>query len=127
MFENCKNTTKQGDLGEARAIYEYSKMGHSVSRTLFDSEKYDLIVDDGESLKRVQVKTTASKSDYGIYMCGLKTCGGNQSYNTIRKREDDDYDLLFVLADSGECWSIPESELPRNSINLGKKYNQYRI
>lgn len=127
MFDNCKNTTKQGDIGEARAIYEYTKIGYGVSRTLFDSEKYDLVIDDGKSLYRVQVKTASGRSKYGIYQCMLKTCGGNQSYHTIRNRQDNDYDILFVLAGSGECWSIPAIELPRVQVNLGERYERYKI
>ena len=118
LFDNAETNTKQGDIGEARAIYEYTKMGYVVARTIFDSAKYDLILDDGVSLKRVQVKTTRCKKKYTNkkwnatgYNVLLGTTGGNRKINTYRNRNDDDYDILFVLTEEGRCWSIPVNEL----------------
>lgn len=128
MFENANTYTKQGDIGEARAIYEYTRLGYGVSRTLFDSMKYDLVVDLEGHLKKVQVKTTKSKSKYGIYKVSLKTSGGNQSFSKARKREDGDYDLLFILSEDGSCWSIPVEELGgRSEISLGVKYDKFKL
>jgi len=96
IFENATTNTKQGDIGEARAIYEYTCLGYTVSRTIFDSAKYDLIIDDGTCLARVQVKTTSFRTkEYGKYASStkhtgfyvnLKTTGGNRKINTIRYR-----------------------------------------
>ena len=58
MFENATTRTKQGDIGEARAIYEYTRLGYGVSRTLFDSCRYDLIIDDGSTLQRESLPHT---------------------------------------------------------------------
>ncbi len=128
MFENAKTSTKQGDIGEARAIYEYTKLGYGVSRTLFDSMKYDIIIDVDGKLLKVQVKTTKFKSKYGIYKVGLRTCGGNQSFKTTRKRENSDYDYLFVLSSDGTCWSIPTDDFDaKNSLNLGTKFDKYKL
>lgn len=128
MFEHATTYTKQGDIGEARAIYEYTKLGYGVSRTLFDSMKYDLIVDIDGELKRVQVKTTTSKSPYGVYQATLKTAGGNKSSSHVRLRSDDDYDLLFVLADNGQCWSIPTSEFTaKNVLSLSEKLENFKL
>ena len=128
MFENACNSTKQGDIGEARAIYEYTRLGFGVSRTLFDSMKYDLVVDFNGSLKKVQVKTTKCKSRHGVYMANLKVCGGNSSGNTITNREDSDYDILFVLAEDGTCWSIPVTDFDaKTSLNLGTRYDSYKL
>lgn len=127
-FINATSWTKQGDIGEARAIYEYTKLGFSVSRTLFDSSKYDLIIDTGEGLERVQVKTTSFKERSGYYSVNLKTSGGSSSKGTIRNRTDGDYDYLFVLTGDGNCWSIPvDSDTPKTNIVLNKKYDKYRL
>lgn len=129
MFDNCKTLTKQGDLGEARAIYEYTKMGYVVSKPLCDSEKYDLIVDNGESLKKVQVKTTAVKNENGTWDVFIATSGGNTKTHTRRLREDDDYDILFVMNANDECWSIPTTVITAKSYTRvgGTKYNEYKI
>lgn len=116
MFENATTRTKQGDIGEARAIYEYTRLGYGVSRTLFDSCRYDLIIDDGSTLQRVQVKTTGRVVDSGGFAVQIVTTGGNRKVNTKRKREDTDYDILFVMTATNRCWSIPVSTL--NGANV---------
>lgn len=129
MFDNCKTRTKQGDLGEARAIYEYTKMGYIVSKPLCDSEKYDLIVDDGEELKKVQVKTCRFKPKNKGYEVYLATSGGNTKENTKRKPQEGDYDELFILTESDECWIIPACyAVGKGSITVGTaKYESYKI
>ncbi len=141
MFKQATTNTKQGDVGEARAIYEYTKRGYTVSRTLFDSAKYDLIIDDdGSGLKRVQVKTSQHKAvdrvrkvERTAYIVGLKTTGGNRKINTIRNREDSDYDVLFVLVADGRCWSIPTEHLKSKTgmcigaTGRGARYTEFEL
>ena len=128
MFENAKNSTKQGDIGEARAIYEYTKLGYGVSRTIFDSEKYDLIVDKRGKLIKVQVKTSDFICETGVYQLSLKVSGGNKTNNNIRNREDSDYDELFVMCGNDDCYIIPITEkVGKTTIKLGKKYENYKL
>ena len=51
------NSKDRGDETEARAIRDLVSSGSSVSIPFGDNDKYDLIVDDGENLYRVQCKT----------------------------------------------------------------------
>lgn len=130
LFKNASTFTKQGDIGEARAIYEYTKLGYTVSRTIFDSARYDLIIDDGQVLKRVQVKTSTYKTKSGAYEVGLKTSGGNTRENTVRLRNEEDYDILFILTAEDRCWSIPIEALDicRYTVTVGnKKYSKYEL
>lgn len=51
-------TPKQkGELSEQHVIVRCMELGYTVSKPVGDSARYDLIVDDGSSLKRMQVKT----------------------------------------------------------------------
>ncbi len=131
---------KQGNLGIARAIYEYTKMGYTVLIPLSDSDKYDLVIDDDDTLKRVQVKTSRCKArsykgyNKTGYQVNLATKGGNRTINKIRGRETTDYDLLFVLLETGECWSIPTEALGniKHSIIVGAigtnaGYTEYKL
>lgn len=141
LFDDIKVSKKQGDIGVARAIYEYTRMGYTVLAPLSDSDKYDLVVDDGENLLRVQVKTSrqnnatmkhtaAGRTGYTV---NLATKGGNTKINNTRVRQDGDYELLFVLLEDGRAWSIPvEALTARTSICLGAdgsnaKYGAYQI
>jgi hypothetical protein len=129
---------KQGNVGVSRAVYEYTKRGYTVLFPLSDSDKYDMVIDDGESLKRVQVKTSrchaaGGKYDKTGYQVNLATKGGNAKINTSRSRNDGDYDVLFVLVETGECWSIPVTALTaRTAIVVGAtgrgaKYDEFRM
>jgi ABC-type Fe3+/spermidine/putrescine transport system ATPase subunit len=51
------NSKDRGDETEARAIREFVSSGHSVSIPFGDNDKYDVVVDNGQSLYRVQCKT----------------------------------------------------------------------
>jgi hypothetical protein len=122
---NTKIPKKQGNVGVARAVYEYTKLGYTVLAPLSDSDKYDLVVDDGSSFKKVQVKTSRKRKNnsWEVY---IATSGGNTKHHTMRLREEADYDLLFILVETGECWSIPNTSLEGNStITVGSKANKY--
>lgn len=122
MFENAINSKKQGDIGMCYAMAYYSKMGYTVSVPITDSQDYDLIVEtSNKEIKRVQIKTTYSKSEYGIYMVNLRTNGGNKSGNSSKKMDKEYIDWLFVLADNGDTYNIPTSSIESTrSINLEK-------
>lgn len=128
MFSNCINFKKQGDMGMCYAIAYYSKLGWTISIPVTDSQDYDLIVDTGTKLLKVQVKTTSQISDHGIYIVSLKTCGGNKSGYTIKTFENNQSDLLFVLTSHGDCYSIPRDAITsKSTISLGEKVLMYKV
>lgn len=140
MFQNCSIPKHQGNVGEARAIYEYTRLGYVVSKPLSESCPYDLIVDDHSgTLKRVSVKTSKQRTqaakrgwNSSAYIVKLYTSGGNTKNAFVRKATDHtNYELLFILTEDGACWSIPSTELDdKGVIQVGSeqsKYNQYRL
>ena len=131
LFKKASNTTEQGDIGEARAIYEFIKAGYVVSKPINDKAKYDIIVDDGDTLSRVQVKTTAHKKPRTSngYEIGLVTKYSTRTALNIRKRQTDDYDILFILVETGDVWIIPCQDIEsKSTITVGtKKYEKYKI
>ena len=129
MFEGSKTLTDQGNIGEASAIFEFVKKGWVVSKPLFVNSKYDLIVDTGEKLFRVSVKTSGYSKGDGFEV-NLATRGGNSSKNTIKSRQKNDFDLLFVLVDNGDCYLIPSVDLgeAKYAIVVGRtKYNEFKF
>lgn len=114
LFDNAINSKKQGDIGMCYAMAYYAKLGWTVSVPVTDSQDYDLVVDNGTRLFKVQVKTTKSISPSGTGKC--KDFSENSS------------DLLFALTDSGDCYSIPKSEISAvSSVALGERYLPYRV
>lgn len=97
----------QGNLGEATAILYYAQRGCRVSRPLFENCPYDLIVDDGISLKRVQVKTCRYKRANGSYEVNLCVSGGNRSgTGKVKSLSASEVELVFVLSDDGRTFEI---------------------
>lgn len=123
----------QGSVGEARAIYELTKLGYVVYKPLGELSKSDLIVESQcGRLLRVQVKTSYCKRKQGSgYEVSLVTSGGRQICNSRRRiRSPGDYDMLFVLIDDGRAWLIPDEALGTvsNVIVVGtKKYEDYQL
>lgn len=127
MFENCKTNTDKGNIGESYAVYVLTSLGYTVSRPVFNNTVYDLIVDNGTQLFKVQVKTTTNKKPSGVYEVGLRTTGRKHESHFAKHREDGDYDYLFTMTDSGnDWWMIPESRLGKNSINLNESVDMYK-
>lgn len=110
------------------AIAYFSKLGWTVSIPITDSQDYDLVVDDGGNLLRVQVKTSKFRTPHGIYQVSLKTCGGNRSGQTIKKFDENSSDLLFILLENGDMYLIPREDIKGStSINLGVSMSKYKI
>lgn len=127
-LKNQKNSRKQGDVGLGSAISYFCANEWNVCIPLTDSQAYDLIVEKDSVIKRVQVKTTWSKTSYGIYQVTLKTSGGNKSRNTVKTFDPSSVELLFVLTDDGDRYLIPcTKDMPANCLNLGKQYEEFIV
>lgn len=128
MFEGTKNSKEQGNVGVGQAIAYFTSKQFIVSIPLNDSQEYDLIVDDKESLKKVQVKTTRHKTKYGVFQVLLKTCGGNQSFHTTKHFDPNKCDYLFVVTSDGDQYCIPCSSFKaKSTLALGKDREQYKL
>jgi hypothetical protein len=122
-----KNSKKQGDVGLGIAIAYFTTQGYTVSIPLTDSQAYDLLVDDGV-IRRVQVKTTTQKNEYGSYLVEMRTLGGNQSFNYVKKFDPTAVDWIFIVTAEGQKYLIPvEGFTGRSSITVGKQYKEFEI
>lgn len=128
MFENATNWKKQGDIGMCYAMAYYSKLGWTISIPITDSQDYDIIVDNGINLLKVQIKTTTQVTKYGISSVNLRTNGGNKSGTLTKNFDENTCDLVFVMTSNSEFYSIPRYEIEATtSINLGEKYLPYKV
>ena len=88
------NPRTQGAIGIGRAIAHYFAKGYAVFVPVADVSRYDLIVDTGERLMRIEVKTTTQPKGE----VSLRTMGGNTSWNGVVKRiSRDDCDAVFAV------------------------------
>lgn len=122
------NTKEQGAIGVAAAILHFTKLGWSVSLPVSDTQRYDLIFDDGFNLSRVECKTTSYIRN-GKFEVNLATAGGNQSWNGVIKNiSSKDSDFVFVYTTAGDCYVIPTDMLDgMGSATLGPKYDRCKV
>ena len=129
LFDNCKNSRYKGNVGLAMAIAYFTKEEYLVSLPLVDIDDYDLIVDMGKKgLKKVQAKTTEYITRHGIYQILLKTCGGNQSFNTVKRFDGTKVDFIFAVTEEGTMYLIPTNKnTPKATMNLGPDRAKYIV
>ena len=71
------NSRRQGAIGVGLAVAYYASKGYAVFVPVADASRYDLLVDTGEQILRVEVKTTQSRQG----TVSLRTMGGNRSWS----------------------------------------------
>jgi hypothetical protein len=128
MFANFKNSKKRGDAGLGIAIAWFTAQGYVVSIPLTDSQDYDLVVENGDKLFRVQVTTCSQKQQSGNYKVELRTVSyGGKDYN-IKHFDSKSVDYLFVVTDNGEKFLIPTSTFANvHSLTLTRAHACFKV
>ena len=89
-------------------------MGYDVSIPLTESAAYDLVVDDGRELVRVQCKFT---NDPRLQV-DLRRIHSNSNGYVVKLTAADSYDWLFVLDGANAEYLIKDCLVGRRSVNL---------
>ena len=127
MFENLSKVT-QGSVGLGAAIGYFCTKGITVSIPLIDNQDYDLIIDEDNQLKKVQVKTTGRKAPSGNYEVQIKAVRSNKNLNKIKRFDSTLVDYLFVLCSDGTKYLFPSSVITAGgALTLTKKCVQYIV
>jgi hypothetical protein len=111
-----KTTQRKGDIAVSQAIARFTKMGYDVSLPLTESTHYDLIVDTGGVLKRVQVRYSS------VHEVALRRIHSNSKGYVVKKTKTNAYDWLYIFKNSGEEYLIKQCLVNRNSIVPTVKY-----
>ena len=124
-----KLTRKQrGEMAEAAFVAKVAGMGYEVSKPWGESSRYDLVVDVGGRLVRVQVKSAHRAGEYGGYTFHAH---GN-SYHVYRASE---IDVLVAYVVPEDAWYVfPVAVFPRyramkvfpSSRRRRSKFEKYR-
>ena len=85
-----RTTQRKGDIAVSQAIARFTKMGYDVALPLTESAHYDLIVDTGEELKRVQVKYSGARE------VALRRIHSNSNGYVVKKTGLNAYDWLYI-------------------------------
>lgn len=85
--------------------------------------RYDLLVSDGREIRRVQVKTTTSATERGVWRVNVSTTGrGDRRIYT-----DDEIDDFFVIDGDLNFYLIPLNALTGMHAVWLSAYEQFRV
>lgn len=113
-----RDTQRKGDIGVTQAIATFTKLNFDVSLPVTESAAYDLVVDDGTGIYRVQSRY------WGGTEVDLRRIHSNSNGYVIKKTRPQAYDWLYILKSTGEEFLIKKCLDGRRSI---KPTNQYLI
>lgn len=118
---------EKGNSGLVAAIGYYGMLGYTISIPLNDTQDYDLVVDNGEKLLKIQVKATGARNAHGYTEVTVASCGGTKGtvYKTVK---DTDIDYMFVLTEKQEMYEVPIQDISTTkSFTLGPDRQHYRV
>ncbi|QLD84440.1 hypothetical protein HWV23_01530 [Natronomonas halophila] len=112
------NTKQRGDITEAIAVAELKRMGFTVSTPVGETSRYDLIVDTGNDLLRIQCKTGWMTDDGALV---FKAC--STEYNTSGHHANRSYDgeidaFLIRQPETDALYFIPIEDAPSREMTL---------
>lgn len=109
ILEICMNTVTKGAIGLQNVILETIKKGYIPSLPAIEGTRYDLIIDTGKELKRVQVKYCDYIHKSGAYTVGLNKHNGG--YNRkIYTYSSEEIDAVIVYIPKKEIFLWMDSE-----------------
>lgn len=110
-------TGEKGNLSEAKILAAFVDAGYYVSVPFGSGHKYDLVIDDGRSLQRVQCKTGRVRN--GCLMFNACSFSGNGG---TRRDYKDAADLFAVLnPETEDVYVIPVEEVGHTAACLRLK------
>ena len=90
---------QRGEMAEAAFLTKAAELGLRVAKPWGESSRYDLIVDNGKKLLRVQVKSAHRAGEYGGYTF-------HAHGNTARAYRPSEIDLLAAYVVPAEAWYL---------------------
>jgi len=91
----------KGALTEQKCILKCIELGYTVSKPIFDNARYDLIVDTGNKLLKVQVKTSRWTTDeHDAFTFNCKSTHSISNGNKIMPYTKDEIDVFMTEKDN---------------------------
>ncbi|PIS41443.1 MAG: hypothetical protein COT25_03095 [Candidatus Kerfeldbacteria bacterium CG08_land_8_20_14_0_20_42_7] len=109
-------TQRKGDTAVTRSIATFTEMGYDVLLPITESAPYDIVVDDGNKLFRVQIRYTSTGE------VDLRRIHSNARGYVVKKTKPDAYDWLYILDHKGREYLIKKCLPGRRSIVPTSQY-----
>ena len=107
-----RTTQRKGDVATSQAVASFTALGWDVAIPLTESAAYDLVVDDGDGLHRVQCKFTSGRD------VDLRRIHSNSQGYVVKRGRANDYDWLYVLGVGGDEYLLRECFVGRRSVRM---------
>ena len=111
-----RTTQRKGDRATAQAVATFTARGFDVSIPFTESAAYDLVVDDGSALYRVQCTYTSGRQ------VDLRRIHSNARGYVVKRCAAAAYDWLYVLNAVGQEYLVTECLSGRRSFNPGPQH-----
>jgi hypothetical protein len=109
------NTKNKGDLCEIKFAASLIEVGYSVSMPWGDNQRYDMLIDDGENIYKVQCKHGRLRS--GAVVFNSISCGtGNYAKGRTYIGEIDFFGVY--CPDTQQCYLVPVNEAGASICSL---------
>ena len=115
-----RSTKRRGELAEVAFMYKAASLGFGVAKPYGDSDQYDFILDSGQQLWRVQVKSTHAKGNgkwksYQVLACHSSNHGKGGAYYT-----PEEIDFLVSWIAVRDVWYVVpvRAFTPRKSLTV---------
>lgn len=113
------NNNEKGELSESKIISCLLEHGYSVSIPFGNNQPYDLIMDDGRDLKKIQVKTGRLRN--GVILanaCKTEKNWKDKKSSSV-KYSKSDFDLLAIYCpDTKSTFLIPFEDISSSKMSL---------
>jgi len=112
---------KKGDISQAYFIARCLELDWSVSVPVGDCDRYDAIIDKGNGLERVQIKTGRLRSGAVVFptrSCTYHVPKGCPTKNTSRSYKGEVEWFGVFCPDLKKCFMVPAEKVGPRSVNL---------
>ncbi|MBV8368181.1 MAG: hypothetical protein JO036_04505 [Candidatus Eremiobacteraeota bacterium] len=110
-----RNTKLKGDVSELRVAAALIETGYAVSKPFGENQRYDLVIDDGENLARVQVKTGRLRN--GVVLFNCSSTHGHRGRPARPYRGEVEY-IAVYCPDTGKVYFVPEAHFTNSYGSL---------
>lgn len=112
------NTKERGDLTEVIAVAELKRYGYTVSTPVGETARYDLLLDTGAEILRIQCKTGWIRDEECLVFKACSTEYNASGHHANRSYEGEVDAFLVRNPDEDGLFFVPVSDAPSREMTL---------
>lgn len=111
------NTKRKGNIAELSAAKKLAQQGKPVSFPFGDNERYDIVVEEKEGLKKAQVRKATKRKNYLVFKC----YSNHRKQGEIKRETFTSGEIDFFLVwyqELDRLFEIPVEDAPKTEMRL---------